>query len=137
MAWQAAHALLADDDIGREVLAGRLVATLTMGKYLSAMQLVAQDDHQFRIVLVPGSQQADGVVHGRVEGLVVGPVADLTSLAVVPCSRPFSASSRRFCSQPLFTSCSSGLATRLVVAAMLVPLKPIMMRSSAWRRRMA
>ena len=40
---------------------------------------------------------------------------------------------RIFSSQPILTSCSSGLATISVVAATLVPLKPIMMRSSAWR----
>ncbi|MNN98643.1 hypothetical protein D3C81_2180770 [compost metagenome] len=48
-----------------------------------------------------------------------------------------SAPVRIFCSQPMLTSCNRGLAARLVVAAALVPLKPIMMRSSAWRRMIA
>src|SRR5450830_870915 len=57
-------------------------------------------------------------------------------LATRPSTRS-GASSRRCCSQPLFTSCSSGLAARSVSAMALTPLKPITMRSSAWRVRMA
>ncbi|MNP51296.1 hypothetical protein D3C76_1456020 [compost metagenome] len=44
---------------------------------------------------------------------------------------------RIFCSQPMFTSCNSGLVARSVATAALVPLKPIMMRSRAWRSMMA
>jgi len=33
----------------------------------------------------------------------------------------------------MLTSCSIGLVAMLETAAALVPLKPIMMRSSAWR----
>ncbi len=47
------------------------------------------------------------------------------------------ACSRKCCSQPLLTSCSSGLAARSVVAMTLTPLKPMTMRSSAWRVTMA
>ncbi|MNE73436.1 hypothetical protein D3C80_1694470 [compost metagenome] len=49
----------------------------------------------------------------------------------VGCSR------RVFSIQPMLTSCSMGLATRSVVGAALVPLKPIMMRSRPWRWMMA
>ena len=59
-----------------------------------------------------------------------------SSAVVLPITQS-AASSRTFCSQPLLTSCSSGLSTRFEVLARFTPLNPIMMRSSAWRLTMA
>ncbi|MNN89618.1 hypothetical protein D3C81_2074590 [compost metagenome] len=59
------------------------------------------------------------------------PISILPLPATTSAMTRASFSTRIFCSQPMFTSCNSGLVAGFEVAARLVPFQPIMIRFSA------